>query len=291
MAFAGVAALAAGEVTTATVLAAVTEVGTTMAVVGAVTGSKDLAQIGAVMGLVGGVGGAIAGGATSALAGADAVNSFDSGAMQGLVDGASGAVGTGAAIGASNALSDANYAGADWTGSAAETAPVTAQTAVQPQTLGPAGMPAGTTMTSVMQPTTGTPDLAGTTQATGQQPATFQTGAQAPVGAEAPASPADDVPNPTDQRLADGTQRPPGVPNLSSDSLFARFSDWASKNKTLFNAGQQIVGGALSGMNQRDMADQKMQFQRDMWNRANSVGSFSPSLSVPATGIVGRAAA
>jgi hypothetical protein len=62
MAFPAVAALIAGaEATAAVVLAAVTEIGVTMTVVGAVTGSKDLMKIGGVMSLVGGIGGMVAG--------------------------------------------------------------------------------------------------------------------------------------------------------------------------------------------------------------------------------------
>jgi hypothetical protein len=289
MAFASIIALAAGETaTTALVLSAVAEVGTTMTLVGAVTGDKSLMKIGAVMGVVGGIGGAIAGGATAAASGADAVNSFDSGAMQGIINGSTD---TGASIGAANALSDGSYSGADWTQTGipagATTSPVATST-VQGQPLATDAAAQATPVTqSVTQPIT---DATNTTTVTGTQPATYQTGVQAPTGAQAPNSPADDVPNPTDQRLASNTQRPPGGPNLTSDSLFSQFSDWASKNKTLFNAGVQVIGGGLSGMNQRDLADQKMQLQRDMWNRANSVGTFAPT-TIPKTGIIGSAAA
>jgi hypothetical protein len=292
MAFTSIAALAAGaEATTALVLGAVTEVGVTMTVVGAVTGSKDLMQIGAVMGAVGGIGGAIAGGATAAAAaGADAVNSFDSGAMQGLVNGASGAVDTGASIGAANALSDGNYAGADMSQFGGDTTSPVATSTVQAQPLAPASTTAAPTTTvtqaadqTSVQPITPPPGASVNDVAGAQAP----TGVTEPVGAQGPADVSTPYSNPTDMRLASGTQQPPGGPDLTSDSLFSKFSDWATKNKTLFNAGVQVIGGALSGMNQRDIADQKMALQRDMWNRANSAGTFAPTT----TGIVGRAAA
>jgi hypothetical protein len=289
MAFSSIAALAAGaEATTALVLGAVTEVGVTMTVVGAVTGSKDLMQIGAVMGAVGGIGGAIAGGATAA-AGADAVNSFDSGAMQGLVNGASDAADTASSIGATNALSDANYSGADLSRFGGDTTSPVATSTVQAQPLAPASTTAAPTTTATqavdqtaVQPITPPPG-ATVNDVTGAQ---APNGVTEPVGAQGPADVSTPYSNPTDMRLANGTQQPPGGPDLTSDSLFSKFSDWATKNKTLFNAGVQVIGGGLSGMNQRDIADQKMALQRDMWNRANSVGTFSPT----ATGIVGRAA-
>ncbi len=62
MAFTAIGSLIAGAaVETAVVLAAITEVGIAMTVVGAVTGSKSLMKIGGVLSLVGGVGGMING--------------------------------------------------------------------------------------------------------------------------------------------------------------------------------------------------------------------------------------
>jgi hypothetical protein len=289
MAFTSIAALAAGaEATTALVLGAVTEVGMTMTLVGAVTGNKDLLQIGAVMGAVGGIGGAIVGATDAAAAtatGADAVNSFDSGAMQGLVGGASD---SGAAIGATNALSDADYSSADWSrvggDTTATTSPVATSTVeAQPLT------DTTTQSTAVTQPVaqststtaaTATPTTTTSTDVAGAQ---APTGATSPAGAQAPITPVDDAWGPNDSIVNPSHAWAPAT----SDSLFSKFSDWATKNKTLFNAGVQVIGGGLNGMNQRDIADQKMALQRDMWNRANSVGTFSPT----ATGIVGRAAA
>lgn len=291
MAFTSIAALVAGEAATTTlVLGAVAEVGTAMTVVGAVTGSKDLMKAGAVMGLAGGVGGAIAGGASSVAAtGADAVNSFDSGAMQGLVNGASGAADTAANIGAANALSD-NYGGADFsqmggpetTTTTASTAPVASQPVLTPQTLGPAGSQVPATSAMGAGPAT-TPPAVQPVADVSQGPATFQTGAQAPVGALAPTSPADDILPGVAQYQRSGIRAP-----VSSDNLFSRFSDWAKQNKTLVTAGTQVLGGAMNGMNKSNMFDQNMQLQRDIFNRANSVGT-APQMLIPKTGIIGGA--
>lgn len=112
MAFTGIAALVAGEaVTAAVVLAAVTEVGMIMTVVGAATGSEDLMKLGGILGIVGGVGGAIngamsgaagagapAGAMTEAADAANAANAADGFGTMGIDGGALGAADTGAAL-------------------------------------------------------------------------------------------------------------------------------------------------------------------------------------------------
>ncbi len=67
MAFTSIAALAAGEAVSATlVLGAMAEIGTAMTIVGGVTGSKELMKIGGTMAMVGGVGGMVNGAIGSA---------------------------------------------------------------------------------------------------------------------------------------------------------------------------------------------------------------------------------
>lgn len=67
MAFSAVGALVGGAAASTTlVLGAIAEVGMTMSVVGAVVGDKKLMKIGAVLGVVGGVGGMIARAGTAA---------------------------------------------------------------------------------------------------------------------------------------------------------------------------------------------------------------------------------
>ena len=81
MAFTAVGALIAGQAATATlVLAAVTEVGLAMTLVGAVTGNKTLLKVGGVLSMVGGVGGMINGALSGAASGAAA----EAGASAGL---------------------------------------------------------------------------------------------------------------------------------------------------------------------------------------------------------------
>ncbi|MDC6726480.1 hypothetical protein, partial [Leclercia adecarboxylata] len=67
MAFTSIAALAAGEAVSATlVLVAMAEIVTAMTIVGGVTGSKELMKIGGTMAMVGGVGGMVNGAIGSA---------------------------------------------------------------------------------------------------------------------------------------------------------------------------------------------------------------------------------
>ena len=62
MAFGAIAAISAGTAVTATaVLTTIATVGTALSVVGAVTGNKSLIKIGGAMGLIGGIGGLVAG--------------------------------------------------------------------------------------------------------------------------------------------------------------------------------------------------------------------------------------
>jgi hypothetical protein len=282
MAFTGIAALVAGEVTAVTVLAAVAEVGTIMTVVGAVTGSKDLMKIGAVMGMVGGIGGFIAGGATAGAEAATGALSED--ATNAALDSASQEALS--SYGGDAAMQASQQAGIQSMEQGASQGLVGSQVAAPVADVAPVAQ----------QAVTATPIQPGEVSAPAQQTVNDVVGAQAPngvtapVGAEGPADLTTPYSNPTDMRLANGMQTTPGGPASTSDSLFSRFSDWANKNKTLVNSGMQVVGGAMKGMNDASMFDQKMQLQRDMWNRANSVGSFSPSL-LPQTGLIGKAAA
>lgn len=270
IAFPAIAALAAGaEVTAALVLSAAAEIGITMTVVGAAAGSEDLMRIGAAMGLIGGLGGMIAGAGTAAAGEAAAGALSDSAAdaaMNAASDEAIAASAADMALGETVGQAQlAQLAGSQGIVSS----PVNLSPMPQASPIGPATNTMGNMAEAVPQ-----------VQA---DPLAVQApqGAQAPVGPQAidaPASPADINTNPTDMRLAANQQRTPDGPLAPSDpeSFFGGFSAWAEKNKTLFNSGQQLLGGALKGMNERDVIDQKLGFVRDQWNRGNSVGTFQP---------------
>lgn len=265
------------------VLAAVTEVGLTMTVVGAITGSKDLLKIGGVLSLVGGVGGMIAGAGTAAAGEAAAGALSDSATDAALSAASEEAVAASAAdMAAGEAVGQAQLA--ELAGSQGiVSSPVNLSPMPQPAPLGPADA------TKAMG------NVAETAPPVQADPLAVQApqGAQAPTGPQAidaPVSPADPNVNPTDGRLAANQQRTPDGgasslnPSSDANSFFGRFSEWATKNETLFNGGMQLVGGALKGANDADMWGQKMTLERDRWNRANSVGTFQPR------GIVGGAA-
>lgn len=277
MAFAAVGALfAGGAVTAATVLSAVATIGTTLSVVGMVTGSKSLMKLGGMLGLVGGIGGMIAGAAGGAAAGAAASAAEGAGSAAGFV-GEGAASGVGAWDGALGAAS-----------SGAESA---AGGIIQ-STMGgpPAGVGPDLASGSVMPDLAANPTDMRLAAGTQTSPGMMEVGAQgggtqfsnlgggeAPTGAQGPATPAE-TPNPTDMRLEAGTQQSPYGPSQDSGSFWSSFSQFADKNKTLFNSGMQVVGGAMKGANERDMWNQKMALHRDQFNRANSYGQFAPGI-------------
>lgn len=265
MAFTGIAALVAGaEVTAAVVLAAVTEVGVALTVVGAVTGNKDLMKIGGVMSLVGGIGGMVAGatgaGAAGALSEAEAAGAMEAASAEATAASAADAA-AGEAMGQASL---AELSGEGIVGNATQAMGSNAMEAPIAQAA-PAVQAAPT-----VTPTTPQPDMV----PQGPQGATAPSGPQAPTG---PAEVATPYSNPTDMRLANGTQTLPGGAPESSDSFFARFSSFAKNNKELLNTGTQLVGGLLKGASESDMWQQKMDLERDKFARANSVGVFSPT--------------
>jgi hypothetical protein len=276
MAFTAVAALVGGaEVTATLVLAAAAEVGTAMTVIGAVTGSKDLMKIGGTIALVGGVGGLINGAMTAGAAGA--------------AEGAAGAaVDPAAYAGASADASAANYVSAADAMSDAATAGAS-NGIIGSEVAAP--MAADTATTALQAPAQELAQAAPSTQAAGAPGApttaadTITQGApnvSGPAGAQAPNTPYDISldPNstPTDLRLNAGTQAAP----MSSSSYWSNIGNWINNNKTLFSSGLQLAGGALSGMNQRGMWDEKMQLERDrlaQTSHGSEIGNFAPRVS------------
>jgi hypothetical protein len=278
MAFTAVAAIVAGsEVTAALVLAAAAEVGTAMTVIGAVTGSKDLMKIGGAIALVGGIGGLVNGAISGAAAEGAATAAVDPAAYAG----ASADVGAANYVSAADAMSDAATAGTSGAGTgivnsvaqpavgtelAANQAGTTLQTPAQEmaQTTGAGGGNAAAAPVSSTTPTLQAPEV------------------QGPAGAQGPSSPYDINldPNstPTDMRLNAGTQTAP----QSASSYWSNIGNWINNNKTLFSSGMQLAGGALSGMNQRQMWDEKMQLERDrlaQTSHGSEIGNFAPRVS------------
>lgn len=281
MAFAGIAAIASGAEITATIaLSAVAEVGTALTVVGAVTGNKDLMKVGAVMGLVGGIGGLAMGAGSAAVDTAAAQSALDEGAQ----------------IGAANSLTEAS----DWASLAQQApqeltqavseAPISAAPEIGAAT--PPGAPSaaspGVQPQGIINQATApvSPPPAPSVGAQAPQ------GANAPMGAQGPSTPFDSgvsnpYSNPTDARLAAGTQGSPMAP-LTSGSLFSQFLTFAKGNKELLNAGATLLGGAMKGAADYQTNQQNLAFKRDQFNRANSVGTFAPTVN---TGIIGGAMA
>jgi hypothetical protein len=274
MAFTAVAALVTAEAVTATmVLAAVAEVGMALSVVGAVTGSKDLMKIGGAMSLIGGVGGMVAGaasGTAGAAAGAAEAGLGEAATSAALESASSEALAAyGGAAGAEAAtasvvsgMEGAAAAGADLAAAAGEQGIFSA--AAQPAAAAAEAAPGAMQVGPQVEPTVN--DVA-----TPSAP-------QGPAGAEGPATPYDTV-NPTDQRLAAGTQASPMNAPESAGSFFGKMSAFAEKNKTLFSSGMQLVGGAMKGANERDMWNQKMELERQRLKQTsygNQVARFQP---------------
>ena len=267
MAFTAVAAvIEAGAAATATmVLAAVAEVGVAMSVVGAVTGNKELTKIGGTMALVGGIGGAIAGigGAATGVAAEGA------GATLKGIDAAAGDAFSGASAAGDAAI--ANY-GSSAAGMAAD-ADLAGGLNPGLDPTAPAAMDVGGTQTAAASAPASTSMPVGADQATGLQ-AQAPAGAQAPAAVGAPSTPADIGVKGPDIASTSGS-----APQGFGD-YFKSFSKFANDNKTLFNAGLQVVGGAMKGANDRDMFDQQLALNQQRVNQTsygNTVGNFAPA--------------
>jgi hypothetical protein len=330
LAFTGVAALiaAAGTETAITatmVLSAVAEVGTAMTVVGAVTGSKDLMQVGGAMSLVGGVGGMVAGAADAGAAGA-AVNAgsdaYSAGqgaeglgnpfadAAGGAADAATSDVASAAAGAGSDAVtqpidpgsvdatdlapagSDAQSftsAGDTTTADAASPSPQSAQQAVAPTNETPIAQQTPTTdstvagQTAAAQPLQAAPDVS-TPAGAGSTPPINQN----PAFAQAPGAPAGSITNPTDARLANGTQMAPSSVTSPQDATYYwnKMMSFMQdpKNKTVLQMGEKLVGGALQGARQQSQFQQKL----DLENRRLAQTSYGSQVGQngPRAGII-----
>lgn len=246
MGFTATASLLAGTVETATVLGAMTEIGTALSVVGAVTGSSDLSKFGAVMGLAGGIGGAINGTLSA--------NPFDQVTSDAASNGSSLSSGfsdAGAldASGAGGTLSDTTNAFGSGTQAASGV-----EQASQNATLN-----GGLDSTA-----TGAPKVTGDVSSGAVSGSTNPT-----VSTNT---------NPTDTRLANGTQTTPGVkPPDTASTWLDKMTQFIKGNDRFSAAALQLGGSALSGMNQASQFDRQygLAAQRQGWG--NSVGQTGPT--------------
>jgi hypothetical protein len=262
MAFTAVTALVSGSaaVTAATVLAAVAEVGLALSVVGGITGNKTLSKIGGVMSLVGGVGGMLAGAAGG---GASAASSL---AETGADAATSAAWSTGADVG----MDTMTNMGLDAAGSGGGGIINSAQSAAPDLASSLSGAPGNAL------------EMAGAEAASGQ----MAVGADA-AATSAAAPTANDVMTvgaPQTKTVSTPFDKGVSSPNApeAASSFLGKFSAFADKNKTLFNSGLQLVGGAMKGATEQKNFATKADLEQQRINQTkfgNTTASFQPRKS------------
>ena len=280
MAFTSIAALVGGaEASAALVLGAITEVGVTMNVVGAVTGDKGLMKLGGVMGIIGGVGGLVNGAMGAAAEGA----SYGGASMaeQEAIN-AAGPIGTEAATGAATGAADAIASdGISFGGEAAPTAGMTTENLSS--AVDEANKALGITKDSV--------GTGGDLSISGNNTKSIFEQAQANTGVDTKSL--EIAPKTADVSSIDAPGYRKEYPGASDDyratsfnntnatppkSFFDSFLTWAKEPKNA-NTLLQFGAGALKGMGDRSMWDDKMaQQDRELKTRfgyANQVPSFS----------------
>lgn len=278
MAFAPLVALMGGTVTAATVLGSMAAIGTTMTVVGAVTGSKDLMKIGGVMGLIGGVGSLVssAGSAAGAAGAVDATGGLET-AVGGSVPGQI----------ASDAATQAGMAGAEssWDFNMGETAGIPADTLPANQ-LGDFGQTFTDNPAAPGSPITPQVNPAGT-PINGASNATLPT--QSTIGAPSGPSAVSSPSAPSSGTIATAGQADANTITASMNSkgpvgftdYFDKFIKYAQQNKDVFNTVAQLGGGMLKGMNERDMWDEKMGLEKQrlaQTSYGNQVANYAKPL-------------
>lgn len=293
------AILAGSEVTGTLALAAITEIGTVMTVVGAVTGSKDLMKTGAVMGLVGGVGGAIA---SSSAAGETALSeTLSGGATDGAFNAAKDSAAYDASVSAESALNDAVQG--TGTTSFNEAAANAGNDEALQGIIGSQRNASSLSQPDVLSSSSASPDLA-STQIQGSTPVAPD--ANTVTGAVAPTSPATPMgtdanaintpggstySNPLDQRLANGTATTPGgAPSTgNSSSFFDKFTNFVNNNKTFTDNATKLGLGLMSGAATSQYNEGRLAIERQKLAFGNSVGNFSPSNVKTTPGIIAGA--
>lgn len=239
MAFAAIGALVAG---TATAIEVVAAIGTISAIVGGVTGNKELMKVGGVMSLAAGIGsmamgamgateaaGAASLNATADAAGAVSLDAAADASAQALAD----AVGTADLAGATN-LANPTVTGQlpDLTNPFSEASNITSLGNPNPGQMS-VGAPAAEATVN---------DVAGVS---GVADNTAVAGVTSPF----------DAPYPEAQSIRNAVAPEIKAPTSMGD-FFKSISKFADDNKMATFGGLQLLGGAMSGANQREIADQ-----------------------------------
>jgi hypothetical protein len=264
MAFAAVGALVAGQAaTTALVLAAVTEVGLAMTVVGTLTGSKSLVKIGGVLSLVGGVGGMIAG-ASSGAAGAALSESATGSALEAASAEAMGAYGGAAAaeasqvaglsaMGAEGAVAGMGADVASMAGEALATLGETAATVTE-------ALPAAVDVVKAA-PMEAVSEAASTAVASAPEPLIGQQSS-----------------NFLGEGVKSGVPKwdaASQLPQANSKDYFSNFMKWVKDNKEVAKIGLEGVKGMVGS----DLEDAKTDYYKNEANRykyGNTVARYNP---------------
>lgn len=289
MGFSTIAAMMSGAaaVEAGALLGAISTIGLEMSLVGAVTGSKGLMKLGGVMGLVGGVGGMINGamssaaGAAADATGINAVNGMDAMSDSFVASGSAGAGGFGAeamnglnSVNSLDAMSDAftatNTEGSfgGWA-SAADDAKKALDMTDATGALPVANTPDAFTFNAAkdsqaFNPSTAFGDTTRPMDASATGVAQSSTGS---AGNNLSAYSADGskIPYQPDANPYNFTAQAP-------KDYFTSFLDWV-KNKN--NSQLLMLGsGALNGLNQRSMFNEKMDLERSRNQYGNTVANF-----------------
>lgn len=268
-------AMAGGAaVSAATVFAAIGQVGMIMTVAGAVTGDKELSKWGGTLGVIGGVGGGIAG------------------LSEGL---ANDALST-ASMGENGALSTNSWAGAEDyatnNGSAWDVANDNAMKAVvsDPETkafsqsladsTNPTANPNG-----LVQPDQAASALPAATPGVSAPPPGVAAAPPAPVaqpGAPVVATTATPSGTPSTPDVS-GVNKTniagvsnPGAGTTNTDGYWKSFSNLVQKNDKLVGMGLQAVGGGLRGMQQQAQFDRTQGLKEQQQRNISAIPSLGP---------------
>ena len=286
MAFAAVGALFSGiaagtAVAATTALMAVSTIGAVMSVAGAVTGNKGLMKVGAVMGLVGGVGGLISGataGAAGAVAGevvgeSAAGSVFNAAADSQLanvaIDAASGA-GTAAAGYGIDAGAAFQAAGGGWAEAATDALKTFAE--ASPMEAVESSSSAYTNqMDAASDAFSGgkTPNAGGLSS--GDTLKSLTTDAKVsdinPLDKYAGSSSNPNAANYVNQMDAASD----AVTSANSKDYFKGILEWVKQNDKLANNIMTVGAGALKGVSERSMFDEKMALEKSRYQYGNTV--------------------
>ena len=275
-----VTAVTAEVVTIASVATAVAELGMTLSVVGAVTGSKDLTKIGGYLGLAGGVT-SLAAGAFDAVAGAAADGAAGEGldlAGQQIADATYTGVNTDPIF---SDVADSASSGLNGVTGLADSSSNAAQSGLGDASLDSIGN----------GPSIAAPGQNAGTNAGSVSDTTATNGPAAPAGANSPDAPTmkygDNSITPGSPSMPQtGTVQPPADTSPGGIKQWWNQQPDSTKN-ALLQGGLKAVGGLFQGWSD----DQKLALERERFNLQMNNGSSQPSISFQSkpTGIINSA--